>query len=246
MKIAKYIKTRIQALFYEKGIIIQKKTPLNSEEKLLSFLLGEHQIDLVLDIGANKGQFAMELLKSGFAGNVVSFEPLPETFKELQANAKKYPRWKVENLAVGNQTGSITINVSANTESSSVLAMLDRHSDLAPESKYVKSLSVPIITLDKYVANEMLICKNVFLKIDVQGFEESVLIGAATTLQNVKLLQLEISFTPLYQNSTVYYTMMEKIEKMGFSFFSLQPAFTDYKTGQIFQIDAIYIKQQQD
>lgn len=242
MKLIKSIQRNIQSFLAEKDIIIQKKTPLNSEDKILEFLLNKYNIDYVLDIGANTGQFVLELLKSKFNCNIISFEPLPDVYKKLEREANKYHNWKTENLAIGQESGSITINVSANTESSSILPMLDSHSELAPESKYVNKISVPITTLDKYISENRINSQNIYLKIDVQGYEESVIIGAINTLENVKVLQLEISFTPLYDQSIIYYKMIEKIENIGFTLYSFLPAFTNYKTGQIFQVDAIFVK----
>jgi FkbM family methyltransferase len=238
----RFFKDLIISAFSKAGFLLGKKTALNSEEKLIAYLLRKHNIDLVLDVGANKGQFAQELLKSGFPGEIISFEPLPAIYEELNVNTKKHRKWKAENLALGDEQGTITINVSENTESSSVLPMLSTHYELAPEAKYVNTISVPITTLDEYISSKSSASENIYLKIDVQGYEDSVINGGLNALKKVKVLQLEISFTPLYEKSLLYYTMMEKLEKMGFSIYSLMPAFTDYKTGQIFQVDAVYVR----
>jgi hypothetical protein len=103
-------------------------------------------------------------------------------------------------------------------------------------------VQVPLTTLDTYFKEKIPEANNVYLKIDVQGYEEAVLLGAVDFLKQVRVLQLEISFIPLYDKSPVYYKLMEKLEQLGFSFYSFIPAFSDYKTGQIFQVDAIYIK----
>lgn len=238
----KYFKNRVISAFLDRGVLIQKKNPLNSEDKLMLVLLKKHNIDLVLDVGANKGQFAIQLLKSAYTGRIISFEPLPGVYDELKQLSDKYPKWQTENLAVGNELGSISINVSENTESSSVLPMLNSHFELAPESKYINAITVPITTLDQYCSENKIVGQNVFLKIDVQGYEDSVISGSLNLLNRVKVLQLEISFTPLYEKSLVYYEMMQKLEGIGFSLYTLLPAFSDYKTGQVFQVDAVYVK----
>jgi FkbM family methyltransferase len=242
VKMIKYFKNRVISAFSDRGVLIQKKNPLNSEDKLISVLLKKHNIDLVLDVGANKGQFAIQLLKSAYTGQIISFEPLPGVYDELKQLSDKYSKWQTENLAVGNELGSISINVSENTESSSVLPMLNSHFELAPESKYINAITVPITTLDQYFSENKIVGENVFLKIDVQGYEDSVISGSLNLLKQVKVLQLEISFTPLYEKSLVYYKMMQKLEETGFSLYTLLPAFSDYKTGQVFQVDAVYVK----
>jgi FkbM family methyltransferase len=236
------LKRKIIDAIASQGVLIQKKTPLNSEEKILQYLVEKYGIDLVLDIGANKGQFAADLIKAGYRKQIVSFEPLPDVFRQLQKAAATCPQWKTENLALGAEIGNIDIHVSGNTESSSVLPMLDLHAELAPESMYVEVIKVPLTTIDAYMAEKGLQQKQTFLKIDVQGYEEAVLQGAVETLKKVAVLQLEISFVPLYANSPIYFDIMRKLESIGFSFYSFLPAFADYKTGQIFQVDGIYVK----
>ena len=55
--------------------VVFKKHNLNSSERLVNSLQ-YHNIDTVLDIGANKGQFAQDLLNADYKGNIISFEPL--------------------------------------------------------------------------------------------------------------------------------------------------------------------------
>jgi hypothetical protein len=144
-------------------------------------------------------------------------------------------------MAVGDSTTKISINVSANTESSSVLPMLSKHKDLAPQSNYINTIEVNMTTLDDYLCYKN-ISDNIYLKIDVQGFEESVLAGATKTLDKVRILQLEVSFIPLYENKTKYYELIKEIEDSGFFFYSFLPAFVNNATGQMYQMDAIFCK----
>ncbi|WP_132051648.1 FkbM family methyltransferase [Pseudocnuella soli] len=241
-KASRKLKDSIKQIFSRADLLVEKKTPLNSEQKLLDVLQKRFNIDIVIDVGANTGQFALELLSGNFNGSIYSFEPLPKTFEQLAQRASGTTKWKAENKAVGDKDGSIDINIAANTESSSVLPMLDLHAEMAPESAYVGTVTVPIIKLDTYFKDADLMGKNVFLKIDVQGYEESVLDGATRILPFIKLIQLELSFVPLYANSQLYYKMMERLEHADFSFYTFLPAFTNYKTGEIFQVDAVYVR----
>lgn len=223
------------------NILVEKKTALNSEKKLLAHLFVKKNIDYVVDIGANTGQFAKELLKMGYNNNILSFEPLPKTYAILKNTADKYSFWKTENVAVGNETKKININVSANTESSSVLPMLNSHQHLAPQANYIGCIEVDMITLDGYFAN-IRASNNIFLKIDVQGFEENVLLGATKFLEKVKILQLELSFIPLYDTNKKYYQLIEEIEVKGFFLYSFLPAFVNNTTGQMYQMDALFCR----
>ena len=78
----------------------------------------------------------------GYEGNIVSFEPLPDAFIELLKNSKNDKKWNVNNYAMGNNNGRIKFNVASNSVSSSVLKMLPRHEESAPNSKYVYKVEV--------------------------------------------------------------------------------------------------------
>ena len=83
--------------------------------------LAQHSITAVLDVGANRGQFGHELRRGHFDGRIVSVEPLSEAFAALSAAAARDSNWQVEQAAVAEQPGTLTVNVSQNSVSSSVL-----------------------------------------------------------------------------------------------------------------------------
>ncbi|MEM9645934.1 MAG: FkbM family methyltransferase, partial [Planctomycetota bacterium] len=63
-------------------------------------LLRQYQIDVVLDVGANTGQYAKRLVRKGFRNNVVSFEPLPDAFSKLQGRCAEHDNWSARNHAL--------------------------------------------------------------------------------------------------------------------------------------------------
>ena len=81
----------------------------------------------------------------------------------------------------------------------------------------------------------------IYLKIDTQGYEESVLNGAKDLLPKVKLVQLEISLVPLYEGQILFIDMINKMKGLGFSVFSIIPGFKDPLTGQLLQCDCIFL-----
>lgn len=100
--------------------------------------LQSHRVSAVLDVGANSGQYARGLRGAGFAGRIVSFEPLPGPFAVLQRSASTDPLWECRRCALGDVDGTISINVAGNEgASSSVLPMLKRHQDAFPPANYV-------------------------------------------------------------------------------------------------------------
>jgi len=81
-------------------------------------------------------------------------------------------------MALGASSGSIEMNVSANSVSSSPLEMLGAHLKAAPDSRYIRKESVPLRRLDEEATPYLKGSSSSFLKIDAQGFDLEVLEGA--------------------------------------------------------------------
>ena len=76
---------------------------------------------VVLDVGANAGQYGRELRTLGYRGRIVSFEPQPGPFAALEAASTADPAWTAVLLALGAEAGTAQMNVSALDVSSSTL-----------------------------------------------------------------------------------------------------------------------------
>src|SRR5919198_2872907 len=134
------------------------------------YQLHHHGIDAVLDVGANTGQFGRLLRQSGFSGRIHSVEPLQRAYQNLESKARTDDRWTVQRAAVAAEAGTLTMNVSGNSVSSSVLPMLDRHEAAAPTARYVAQEEVPAVTVGDIVAEHDLKPERTLLKVDVQGY----------------------------------------------------------------------------
>jgi FkbM family methyltransferase len=201
------------------------------------------QIDVVLDVGANVGQYALGAREAHFKKTIVSFEPLSEAHKRLVEKSKNDGNWIVhERCAVGSEIGETEINISENSDSSSLLPMLAAHSDAAPESRYVGKDLIRIITLDSIYHTYCRTNERVFLKIDAQGYEKQVLDGAKDCLKYIKGVQVELSVVPLYASQNTYEYFFQLFKDHGFALWSLLPVFTDPRTGRMLQFDAVFIR----
>jgi len=207
-------------------------------------LLQHHQVSCVVDVGANDGGFASAIRGLGYAGRIISFEPLREPYKGLQRKAASDGNWSALQYAIGDTKSQITINVSGNAGlSSSVLPMLDTHSDAAPDSRYVSTETVPQERLDALLPKLGIGAgTRTFLKVDVQGYEKAVLDGAASLLATGAItgLQLEMSLVPLYSGAMTYREVLDRAESLGMTLMGLDPVFSDPKSGQLLQADAVF------
>jgi FkbM family methyltransferase len=231
-------------IFQNFGILIRKYNPATSEELRRIKLLEHYNIDLVFDIGANKGQYASGIIDAGYKNKIVSFEPLTSAYSVIQAESKKYGNWTVApRCAIGAKNEQIEINISANSVSSTLLNMLDSHVEGAPESKIIGKEKVQVFPLDEIGTNYTAAAKSVFLKIDVQGFEQEVLKGATAIIEKAKGIEMEISLIPLYENQNwLLPQVLEYMTEKGFIMTSIVPAFTDHKTGKVLQCNGIFFR----
>jgi FkbM family methyltransferase len=199
-------------------------------------------IDLVLDVGANRGQYARDLRKAGYGGGIVSFEPLPEAFSRLSDAFSSDPHWQGLKLALGEQDGSAIINVAGNSVSSSILEMSAAHLAAAPSSAYVDSLTTDVARLDTLAGDVLGKAERVFLKIDVQGYELSVLRGAQQTLEQrpIRAIECELSLVPCYEGQALLAEVVTYLEGLRFVPIWLEKGLVDPANGHLLQLDGLF------
>lgn len=179
----------------------------------LANFLKSRPIDLVVDAGANLGQFAKSIRSKGYKGRICSFEPVGYVFEALQKSAISDPLWSVTKTALGNHAGTAELNVYGNHTLSSLLKPTELLSSY-DTGVAVKTETVNIQTLDDLLGNDP--AKHVFLKIDVQGFEKEVLEGAKKTLSRVVALYVELPIKNLYEGSWSFREAINFIDDLGF------------------------------
>lgn len=201
-------------------------------------------VDLALDVGANAGQFGVDLLSSGWSGSLVSFEPLVGAHARLCQVASGVPQWTVfKRKAIGDTAGRVKINVSQNSYSSSVLPIGSRHLESAPDSRYISTEEVEICTLASAL-DDLGFPKNkpYSLKIDTQGFERQVLIGLLPRIESCRVLLCEISLMSLYEGSPDFEELFGYIRNLGFRCVGLSHEFSDPNTGEMLQVNGTFVR----
>ena len=237
------VKQGVKQLLHAAGVEAHRFHPNTSQLARLMAALRHFNVDLVIDIGANEGQFAKELRAGGYSGRIVSFEPLSSAHGRLLQVSSGDMAWHVHpRCALGDRLGEIELYISGNSVSSSILPMLTSHSSAAPESAYLGHESAPLITLDSVAPPYLEGAQAPFLKIDTQGYEWHVLDGALATLPKVRGIQMELSLVPLYEGQRLWRECIERLEAEGFVVWSLQPEFVDPATGRTLQWDGLFFR----
>jgi FkbM family methyltransferase len=204
--------------------------------------LDQHGVRTVLDIGANVGQFGATMRRGGFTGRIVSVEPLGDAFDELRARAAADGNWSAERAAVSDRPGSLTMNVSQNSVSSSALPILERSTTAAPQTAYVATEEVAATTVDDLVARHGIDPATALLKIDVQGYEAAVLAGAADTLERFAAVRTEMTLVPLYEGQSLLPEMIEFFGRHGFDLWYVEPGWVEPGTQRLLQLDGVFFR----
>ncbi|MEB0059036.1 FkbM family methyltransferase [Variovorax sp. LG9.2] len=204
-------------------------------------LIEHHRIDTVLDVGANIGQFGLELRRQfGYRGRIVSFEPLSAAYAKLQRAALGDVDWQVFQMALGDAQGTQTIHVAGNSESSSILEMLQLHEEAAPHSRYTGEETIRVETLDAMFDKTCDNARNIYLKVDTQGYEAQVLRGAVRSLERIDTIQVEMSLAPLYAGQVLFDDLYADLRCKGYMLVGVENNFGNAETGQLLQIDGIF------
>lgn len=198
----------------------------------LAQLFARYQIDVVLDVGANRGQFRDFLRDEvGFAGHIVSFEPMSKFAGILRERAKTDAHWRVYHCAVGRVPGTLPLNVMQDETLTSFRQPKGGHvrDDLDATNTIVRVEEAAVRTLDELwpEITAALGVSRPYLKMDTQGFDLEVVAGGATVLPQVIALQSEIAFRALYAAAPNYLDSISQLQAAGFEITGMFPVSRD-------------------
>jgi len=227
------------------GLEIKPSNLASRADLRLQHYLKLADVDLILDVGANRGQFAASVFAGGYRGRILSFEALPDVYDELRRRARTWgERWTVAPAyALSNRTGRAPFNITTGDASSSLL----------PPSRYLQRKSatlqpaalieVETRKLDDVLAELTPAPATTFLKIDVQGGEGKVLEGARETLAAAAGVLVEVSCLALYDGQALAHDIEQRLREAGFAFWDLSPVLRCPHTARLEQFDVVYMRQ---
>jgi FkbM family methyltransferase len=198
-------------------------------------------ITTVFDIGANNGEFSKEVFSHIPGARVYAFEPLSDCFATMEKALGTNPHFHGFNIALGDTSGTGTIQRSSFHPSSSLRTMAALHKTLYPKTAGAKTETIQIARLDD-VAKDISIEGNLMLKLDVQGFEDKVIAGGTETLKHASLVLIETSFVELYEDQPLFGDIHNQLRDLGFSYHGAAAEHRNPQTGELLYQDSIFIR----
>lgn len=230
----------VNELLHKIGLHVNRE-PHKDGDRRRTALLRALSVDLVVDVGANVGQYASTLRRCGYSGHIISLEPMTAAYRELEQRAAGDRRWMPIHRAAGTKTGSVDLNVAGNSISSSLLPMLPLHKTAAPASAYVTQETIQVARLEDIVSEQLARHERPYLKVDTQGYEQPVLDGAGD-LRRYLAVELEMSLRPLYDGQVLFDDLLHYLMDAGFRPIGFDTGFWNKNTGETYQLDGMFLR----
>lgn len=199
------------------------------------------EIQTILDIGANTGQFAKEARLVTKDAQIYSFEPLPQCYADVNKLFDGDNKFKSFNFALGDLEEEKTIHQNEYTPSSSILDLGNVHKQKFPYATKTFDLKIKIKKLDE-IYKTLRIEPNLLVKIDVQGYEDKVINGGMETLSSAKAILIENSFIELYSGQPTFDKIYRKLNELGFQYSGSIQQKIDRKTSLVISQDSLFVK----
>ena len=236
----KRLKPLVKSLASKAGlhVVLQRNNPEHTMAGLRA-----RDFDIILDVGANIGQFARKARSIWPAARIHCLEPAPEPYSKLEAWAAVSPGVVTSNVGLGEEPGVINLNFhEAHSAISSFLSMGEKTKQLVPGIEEATTVPVNVITLDQYVAElEAPIAGSTLLKLDVQGYEASVMRGAPKTLKMVDALIAEVCVALLYEGQSCFADIVGLATAGGLTYAGNVSQSYD-ANGSVTWLDALFVR----
>jgi FkbM family methyltransferase len=235
--------TPAQRLARRLGYDLTPRAKAKSPNAQLVAVLEHFRITCVLDVGANVGQYGSMLRERGYPGRIVSFEPQAAAHRELERHAAADPDWRVApRMALGREQGEVAIEVSAESDMSSILPQSALLRQISPSSAVLRRERAPLCRLDEVAGRYLRPDDRVLLKVDAQGYDAEVLAGAGGLLERLTGIQLEMSLVPLYDGERDFRSLLDDLAALGFEPWLLLPGYFERKLARQLQLDGVFMR----
>jgi FkbM family methyltransferase len=187
---------------------------------------------VIIDGGAHDGGTIVTLKQYIPNATIHAFEPL--TNLGLKKCIKHYDDIVINHVALGDYDGTSKFNVNCYDDTSSIL------NSLSEEDVYKtkETIDVPVMKLDSYVETKN-IDKVDIIKLDVQGYELSVLKGAKETLDSTSIVFTEVWFKKHYNEQCSFFDIYDYLSSLDFEIFNI---YSKQNNKKLTTCDVLFVK----
>lgn len=218
-------------------------------DHLLQTVLRRLDVNVVLDVGANRGQFGRNLRILGYRGRIVSYEPVSANLDKLREAAEGDEDWLVEPMALGDVDATSDIHVSAGAGVLS--SLLDsnefgrkRFTNMRDEVGARETIQVRRLDAVCGRAVAGIDHPRLYLKLDTQGYDLQALAGAGDRLRDVVAMQSEVSCIPIYEGMPHLTQQIATYEEAGFASAGMFPVSWDHETLAVIEFDVLMVRRE--
>jgi FkbM family methyltransferase len=184
-------------------------------------MLGTKYIDfdVVIDIGANKGDYVKKFRRAFPLAKIYAFEPLPDMFALLQTSLR-YKNTEIFNVALADKTGRGKFYYNLDFPDSSSFY---KEADFSPQIwnkvvRNIRKITVKTTTLDSVMAGKMKPKDKTLVKIDVEGYEKKVIEGGRKTLRQATACVIEVHFSNWYEGQPSFEEIFQAMKALGYEY----------------------------
>jgi FkbM family methyltransferase len=217
-------------------------------EEHLRAVIARYDVDVVVDVGANFGQFHDTVRNEvAFGGPIISFEPVSKFRSQLEARRHLDPLWHIEPFALGSTHESAVIHVMDSPGLSSLkdpdLAAMQSLLPAPDRTNVANDETIAVRRLDEMAQQHPALAnaRRALLKTDTQGFDLEVLRGAGEFLARTVAVQIELSVLPLYANAPGYQDVIAELHRDGFDLSGMFPVTLD-RDLRVIEFDGIFVR----
>lgn len=209
----------------------------------VAWILRAYDVNCVIDVGANTGQYAKSLRRAGYRGRIASFEPLPHIAAKLETAAADDPEWLVYPYALGKEDTSIPMHVVHGTMSS-LLPPSDFGNQRYKRFEEERLEEVGVRRLDGLLDEILsgLPAPRPYLKLDTQGYDLEAFAGLGARVGEFVGMQSEVALVRIYEGMPRMPQAVETYESAGFEITGMFPVSREKSTGRVLEYDCVMVR----
>lgn len=188
-------------------------------------------IQTVIDIGANDGEYAAYLGEFFKPAAIHVFEPLDSCQPKLAALRARLPQLTVHQTALSDIDGEASFFSNEYAPASSLLAVSDLSRRVFPETERASRATVRLARLDDALPPDTL-ARDILIKIDVQGVEDRVIRGGQAVFSAANIVLIEMAFVAVYERQPLFEEVHQLLQRCGLQLAGFKNQIDDIQTGQ--------------